>query len=138
MEITGLSENNIRKISKTKDEDQWVLDFRLKSYELFNKLDMPDFGPKFDLDFEKVIYYKSQEKGMNNNWNKIDNNIKCEFQSLGVIDSENTTVQDSIGLLFKQETGLNYTNETEPIIEDFTLPPDNEELTTNILDQLEV
>ena len=46
MEITGLSENNIRKISKTKDEDQWVLDFRLKSYELFNKLDMPNFGPK--------------------------------------------------------------------------------------------
>lgn len=56
----------------------------------------------------------------------------------GIIDSENTAVQDSIALLIKKETGLNYTNETEPIIEDFTLPPDNEELTTNILDQLEV
>ncbi len=56
----------------------------------------------------------------------------------GIIDSENNAVQDSIALLIKKETGLNYTNETEPIIEDFTLPPDNEELTTNILDQLEV
>ena len=56
----------------------------------------------------------------------------------GIIDSENNAVQDSIALLFKKEAGLNYTNETEPIIEDFTLPPDNEELTTNILDQLEV
>ncbi len=56
----------------------------------------------------------------------------------GIIDGENNAVQDSIALLIKKETGLNYTNETEPIIEDFTLPPDNEELTTNILDQLEV
>ena len=56
----------------------------------------------------------------------------------GVVDSENPTVQDSIALMFKKETGLNYTNNTEPINEDFTLPPDNEELTTNILDQLEV
>ena len=57
MEITGLSKDNIEKISKIKDEEQWILDFRLKSFALFNKLDMPDFGPKFDLDFDKVIYY---------------------------------------------------------------------------------
>ena len=56
----------------------------------------------------------------------------------GVIDPENNTVQDTIALLIKKETGLNYTNEIEPIIEDFTLPPTGEELTENILDQLEV
>ena len=61
MEITGLNKDNIKEISKIKDEEQWILDFRLKSFELFNKLDMPDFGPKFDLDFNKVIYYKSRE-----------------------------------------------------------------------------
>ena len=32
--------DNIEKISKIKDEEQWILDFRLKSFELFNKLDM--------------------------------------------------------------------------------------------------
>ena len=65
MEIKGLNEKNIRKISEIKNEEQWILDFRLKSFELFNKQDMPSFGPKFDLDFNKVIYYKSQEQGMN-------------------------------------------------------------------------
>ena len=49
---------------------------------------MPNFGPKFDLDFDKVIYYKSSEAGLNNDWKKLDTNIQCEFRDLGVIDSE--------------------------------------------------
>ena len=56
----------------------------------------------------------------------------------GVVDSENEAIHDSIALLIKKETGLNYKNETEPITEDFTLPPDREDLTTNIIDNLEV
>lgn len=57
----------------------------------------------------------------------------------GVVDSENEAVQDSIAMLFKKETGLSYVNE-EPVLpeEDFTLPPNGDELTTNILDNLEV
>ena len=56
----------------------------------------------------------------------------------GIVDSENPAVHDSIAMLIKKETGLNYQNETEPITEDFTLPPDREEITTNIIDNLEV
>ena len=62
MEIKGLSEENIRKISEIKNEEPWVLDFRLNSYKSFLEQDMPKFGPKFDLDFEKVIYYKRKIK----------------------------------------------------------------------------
>ena len=40
MEIKGLNEKNIRKISEIKNEEQWILDFRLKSYELFKKQEM--------------------------------------------------------------------------------------------------
>ena len=113
MEIVGLSRENIKKISEIKHEEQWILDFRLKSYELFNKLEMPNFGPKFDLDFDKVIYYKSQEKGINNNWNNIDNNIKCEFQSLGVIDSEK--YMDGMGVQYESE--VIYHNMLEELVE---------------------
>jgi phage gp29-like protein len=56
----------------------------------------------------------------------------------GIIDAENETIHDSIAMLIKKETGLNYTNETEPITEDFNIPPNREDLTTNIIDQLEV
>ncbi len=113
MEVVGLNEKNIKKISEIKHEEQWILDFRLKSYEMFKKLDMPDFGPNFDLDFNKVIYYKSREQGMNTNWNKIDNNIKCEFQSLGVIDSEKYL--DGIGVQYESE--VIYHNMIEELVE---------------------
>lgn len=65
-------------------------------------------------------------------------NILNPLMQNGTLDSENKAVQDSIALLFKKETGLNYTNTTEPITENFELPPDREEITTNIIDQLEV
>ena len=49
-------------------------------------------------------------------------------------------MQDSIALLIKKETGLTYTNEEEPLTlnEDFTLPPNGEDITANILDNMEV
>lgn len=58
----------------------------------------------------------------------------------GVIDSENKAVQDSIALIFKKETGLNYTNENEEILEDFTNPEEiaGDEITADILNNLEV
>ena len=34
MEIVGLSEASVRKISEIKDEESWVLDYRLNGYRL--------------------------------------------------------------------------------------------------------
>ena len=66
-------------------------------------------------------------------------NILNPLMQNGVVDSENKAVQDSIALMFKKETGLQYTNEEpEPVNEDFTLPTNGEELTSNIIDNLEV
>lgn len=113
MEIIGLNEENIKKISKIKDEDDWVLDFRLKSYELFKKQEMPTFGPKIDLDFNKVIYYKSQDKKVENSWSCINPNVKKEFESLGVIDSEKYL--DGIGVQYESE--VIYHNMIEELVE---------------------
>ena len=101
MEIIGLNEENIRKISKIKDEDEKILDFRLKSYELFKKQDMPSFGPKVDIDFDKVIYYKSNDKKIESNWSCINPNVKKEFEKLGVVDSEKYL--DGIGVQYESE-----------------------------------
>ena len=35
MEIVGLSEEKVRKISEIKNEDNWVSDYRLKGYKSF-------------------------------------------------------------------------------------------------------
>ena len=38
MEIKGLTKDNIIKISTHKKEDTWVKDYRIKSYEYFEKM----------------------------------------------------------------------------------------------------
>ena len=62
MEIIGLDEEKIKAISEKKQEADWVRDYRLKSYKNFNEIEMPKFGPHVDLDFSKIVYYKSNEK----------------------------------------------------------------------------
>ena len=45
----GLSKETVIGISKMKDEPQWMLDFRLRSYEAFMKKPMPNWGADLSL-----------------------------------------------------------------------------------------
>ncbi|MBO4337965.1 MAG: Fe-S cluster assembly protein SufB, partial [Lachnospiraceae bacterium] len=38
----GLTEDIVKQISKEKNDPSWMLDFRLKSLEIYNKTEMPD------------------------------------------------------------------------------------------------
>ena len=89
MEIKGLTKDNILKISTHKKEDTWVKDYRLKSYEYFTKMnkDLP-FGPKFKLNFDDIIYYKSTTDELTDDWSKVMKPIKSELDKLGVLESE--------------------------------------------------
>jgi len=90
MEIVGLSEASVRKISEIKDEESWVLDYRLNGYRSFVSQDMPKFGPEINLSFDDVIYYKSNDadKKLENNWNNILKPVVDELDSVGVLESE--------------------------------------------------
>lgn len=102
MEIKGLSDDNILKISHIKEEDEWALKYRIDSYHNFLKLSLPDFGPKIELDFDNIIYYKSrQESEIKNNWNDINCSVKNELDNLGVLESEKHL--DGIGVQYESE-----------------------------------
>ena len=90
MEIVGLSEESVRNISEIKGEDSWVLDYRLNGYRSFVSQDMPKFGPEINLNFDDVIYYKSNDadKRLENNWNNILKPVVDELDSVGVLESE--------------------------------------------------
>ena len=90
MEIVGLSEEKVQKISAIKGEEEKVLDFRLDGYNSFLRQSLPEFGPHIDLDFDKIIYYKSNEadKKIENDWNNVLKPVKDELDDLGVIESE--------------------------------------------------
>ena len=90
MEIVGLSEEKVKKISEIKNESNWVLDYRLKGYKSFVEQKMPLFGPEINLNFDDVIYYKNNEadKKLENNWNNILKPVVDELDSVGVLESE--------------------------------------------------
>lgn len=90
MEIVGLDEEKVKLLSKIKEEDNDIKDFRLKGYQSFMNQKMPEFGPKVDLNFDDIIYYKrmSQDEKIEKNWNNILKPIVDELDDLGVLESE--------------------------------------------------
>ena len=102
MEIKGLNKENILAISKAKQEEPWVLDFRLDSYQKFLKQKAPSFGPKATVDFDQIIYYKtSEEERIEHSWDRINKRVRNELEDLGVIESEQH--MDGIGVQYESE-----------------------------------
>jgi len=90
MEVVGINEDKVLQISNKKKEADWVRDYRIDSYKKFEKILMPKFGPKIDLDFEKIIYYKSNERDemIQSDWNNVLKPVVDELDELGVLESE--------------------------------------------------
>ena len=60
----GLSREVVEEISRMKGEPKWMLDFRLRSYDIFMKKPMPNWGGDLkQIDFNNIYYYaKASEK----------------------------------------------------------------------------
>lgn len=123
----GLNEDVIRTISKEKNEPQWMLDFRLKAYEVFLQKKVSTWGVDLsDLNFDDYIYYLKATEQPVRTWDDVPDKIKETFDRLGVPEAERaflagTTVQyeseavysrmkdevDKLGIIFTDtDTGL--------------------------------
>ena len=83
-----LNKEFIKKVSNQKKEPEWMLEFRLKCFDKFVELDNPSFGPKLNIDYDKINYYK-KVSDLTDNWDNVDKDIKKTFNDLGVIKAEN-------------------------------------------------
>lgn len=97
-----LTSDDIKNISSIKEEPTWMLDFRLKSFECFKNSKNPSFGPKLDIDYDSINYYKKREEKLTNDWNNISCSVRDEFDKLGVIDAEKKYL-DGIGAQYDSE-----------------------------------
>ena len=65
----GISEDVVRELSAEKGEPEWMLEFRLKSLEIFNKMPMQDWGPDLsDIDFDEITYYQKASDKPARSW----------------------------------------------------------------------
>ena len=74
---SGLTEDIIRDISKRKHDPQWMLDFRLKSLEVYNSLALPTWGPDIsELNMDDIVTYVQPDAKMTGNWQDVPKDIK--------------------------------------------------------------
>jgi Fe-S cluster assembly protein SufB len=85
----GLTKDTVREISKLKDEPQWMLDFRLRSYEIFMKKPMPQWGGDLNkIDFQNIYYYAKASEKTEKNWDDVPEDVKNTFDKLGIPEAE--------------------------------------------------
>ena len=84
-----LTRETVIEISKLKDEPQWMLDFRLRFYDIFMKKPMPNWGGDLGkIDFNNIYYYARASEKTEKNWDDVPADVKATFDKLGIPEAE--------------------------------------------------
>src|SRR4051794_20297273 len=72
----GLDRHIVSQISEMKNEPSWMLDFRLKSLDIFHSKKMPHWGGDIAVDFQDIFYYLKPTEGQGRTWEDVPQEIK--------------------------------------------------------------
>ena len=83
----GLTEETVRFISAKKGEPEWMLDWRLKAFRLWQDMEEPDWAKLGypEIDYQDAYYYAAPKK-------------KEKLKSLDELDPEIKAVYDKLGI----------------------------------------
>ena len=69
---SGLTPEIVEKISQEKKDPQWMRDFRLKALDVYNSIQMPNWGPSIEgLDMENIVTYVRPKTKMSGKWEDV-------------------------------------------------------------------
>ncbi len=83
----GLNEDVIKIISSKKQEPEWLLDWRLKAYKQWLKMDEPDWSKLNydDIDFQAISYYAApKQKEKLKSLDEVDPELLETYNKLGI------------------------------------------------------
>jgi Fe-S cluster assembly protein SufB len=84
----GLSEDTVRLIAEKKNEPDWMLEFRLKAYRQWLKLEEPKHWPNLvypELDYQDIIYYSApKQRAKKASLEEVDPELLRTFEKLGI------------------------------------------------------
>lgn len=85
----GLSRRVVEQISHHKNEPKWMLDFRLKSLDVFLQKGMPKWGPDLSgLKMDEIYFYIKPTEAQGRTWDEVPDDIKKTFDKLGIPEME--------------------------------------------------
>lgn len=85
-----LREEVVRQISASNNEPEWMLELRLKAFDVYQKMNMPKWGPNLEkLKLDDIYYFAKPEWAKNTtNWEDVPEEIKKTFDRLGIPEAE--------------------------------------------------
>ena len=100
----GLSRETVEEISKIKNEPQWMLDFRLRSYDIFMNKPMPVWGGDLSkIDFQNIYYYTKASEKQSKSWDDVPESVRKTFDKLGIPEAEKKFLA-GVGAQYESET----------------------------------
>ena len=85
----GLTPEIVEKISKEKNDPAWMQQFRLQSLQIYNSLQVPNWGPDIeDLDMDNIVTYVRPKSKMSAKWSEVPKDIKDTIERLGIPQAE--------------------------------------------------
>ena len=128
----GLNEDVITRLSQLKKEPQWLLDWRLKAYKNWQKMEEPtwaqvDYTP---VDYQSLSYYAAPKHKKNASLDDVDPDIIETYNKLGISLNEQKRLEGvavdavfdsvSVATTFKKELskhGIIFCSFSEAVIE---------------------
>ena len=100
----GLTADIVRQISQEKNDPQWMTDFRLKSLETYNQMEVPQWGPSIEgLNMDNIVtYVRPKDNKMVKDWDEVPTDIKDTFERLGIPQAERKSLA-GVGAQFDSE-----------------------------------
>ena len=99
----GIDAEIVRQISEMKNEPEWMLDFRLKSLEIFESYPMPEWGGDIAIDFQDIYYYLKPTNQQGTTWEEVPEEIKDTFEKLGIPEAERKRLVSGVKAQFESE-----------------------------------
>jgi Fe-S cluster assembly protein SufB len=85
----GLTADIIREMSWMKGEPDWMRDFRLKSYQHFQRRPMPNWGGDMsEIYFDEIFYYIKPTDKQVDAWDELPDSVKNTYEKLGIPEAE--------------------------------------------------
>ena len=85
----GLTPEIVAKISEEKNDPVWMRNFRQKSLQIYNELEVPDWGPSIEgLNMDNIVTYVRPNTHMSAKWSEVPEDIKNTFEALGIPQAE--------------------------------------------------
>ncbi|MDQ3239514.1 MAG: Fe-S cluster assembly protein SufB [bacterium] len=85
----GLSQDVVEAISKYKNEPAWMLEYRLKAYEIFLQKKIPSWGGDLtNIDFQNIHYFLRASDKVERKWEDVPDEIKNTFDKIGIPEAE--------------------------------------------------